>query len=48
MHAVEGAHFFAQPIFIPFIYRYNAFCMSGNFAAKECHSKAGRFTPQAP
>jgi hypothetical protein len=48
MHTVERTHFLAQPVFIPFIYRYNAFCMSGNFAAKKSHRKPGRFTPEAP
>lgn len=47
VQAVEGSHFFTQPVFVPFIHRDDPFGVAFDFATQESHRKAGRFAPEA-
>ena len=46
VQAVEGAHFFAQPVFV-FIHRENTFGLAGYFAAEVSEGQARRFAPES-
>ena len=43
--AVERAHFFAQPIDVPFIYGNNAFGLAGHLTTQKSQGQAGRGAP---
>ena len=45
--AVEGAHFFSQPIFIPLVYREEFFSLAGDAPAQVSECQTGGNPPDA-
>jgi hypothetical protein len=46
VEAVEGSHFFSEPVFIPIVDRDNTFGVTGHFAAEIRNGELWRLLPK--